>query len=250
MLVPNLANRPHLTAAILFLDSDKDIHDTLNPSSNKSVHHKEIGLKNAPFETKHLKGLLTAEKSALITGHVKTLQAPSAPNKIVADIIEHTTLRQADVYVSHDHASLAIQLLQNHLLYFPKQSVTIWLFLLDLLAKENLEAIYEQTSMECKAYFNIRTPAFSNDEASSTQCLEDFPRLTDGLLKAWQTPAALDYLDDLIYNNRLEIRVGFEKSVLEEMVLLRSIAHSNKNMANVFNLDEIKWRLENEKKQS
>lgn len=92
----------------------------------------------------------------------------------------------ADVFLSHGRTSLAIQLLQNHLQDYPKQSVTIWLFLLDLLAKENLQAVYEQTTLECKEHFNIRIAAFSNDEASPKQNLEDFPRLTAGLEQAWE----------------------------------------------------------------
>jgi len=133
--------------------------------------------------------------------------------------------------------------LQNHLLDYPKQSVTIWLFLLDLLAKENLQAVYEQTTLECKEHFNIRIAAFSNDEAGLKQNLEDFPRLISGLEQAWGAPAALVYLDDLIYNSRLENRVGFEKSVLEELILLRSIAQSNVNKADVIHLDEKKMAI-------
>ena len=48
---------------------------------------------------------------------------------------DHNILDHADVFLSHGRTSLAIELLQNHLLEHPKQSVTVWLFLLDLLAK-------------------------------------------------------------------------------------------------------------------
>ena len=97
------------------------------------------------------------------------------------------------------------------------------MFLLDFLAKDNMHGVYEQTALECKEHFNIRITAFSNDEASPKQHLEDFPRLNAGLQDIWGTPAALEYLDDLIYNSHLETRAGFEKSVLEELLLLKSI---------------------------
>ncbi len=156
---------------------------------------------------------------------------------------EHNILDHADVFLSHGRTSLAIQLLQNHLLDFPKNSVTIWLFLLDLLAKENMQGVYEQTALECKEHFNIRIAAFSNDEASPKQHFEDFPRLNSGLQDVWGTPAALVYLDDLIYNSRLETRAGFEKNVLEELLLLKNIAQELASTATVIQLDEKKLAL-------
>lgn len=156
---------------------------------------------------------------------------------------DHNILDHADVFLSHGRTSLAIQLLQNHLIEHPKKSVTEWLFLLDLLAKENMQAVYEQTALECKEHFNIRISAFSNDEGSAKTDLEDFPRLISGLEDVWGTPAALVYLDDLIYNSRLETRVGFEKSVLEELLLLKNIANETGNSAQVIQLDDKKLAL-------
>ena len=106
-----------------------------------------------------------------------------------------------------------------------------------------MHGVYEQTALECKEHFNIRITAFSNDEASPKQHFEDFPRLYTGLQDVWGTPAALVYLDDLIYNSRLETRVGFEKSVLEELLLLKSIAQDLVSTATVIHLDEKKLAL-------
>jgi len=156
---------------------------------------------------------------------------------------EHNVLDHADVFLSHGRTSLAIQLLQNHLLDFPKQSVTIWMFLLDLLAKENLQAVYEQTALECKEYFNVQIADFSKSENNSSNTLESFPRITAGLQQLWGTPASLTYLDDLIYNSRLEIRVGFHKNVIEELLLLKSVAQEELKTAEVIQLDEKKLAM-------
>ena len=160
---------------------------------------------------------------------------------------EHNILDHADVFLSHGRTSLAIQLLQNHLIDHPKQSVTVWLFLLDLLAKDNMQAMYEQTALECKEHYNIRIEAFSNDEASPKKRFEDFPRLSAGLEQLWGTPAAVVYLDDLIYNSRLENRVGFEKDVIEELLLLKNIAHETASSAQVIQLDDKKMALKAQK---
>ena len=160
---------------------------------------------------------------------------------------DQNILDHADVFLSHGRTNLAIQLLQNHLLDYPKQSVTIWLFLLDLLAKENMQAAYEQTSVECKEHFNIRIAEFSNDEASKKTTFEDFPRLHAALQEIWGTPAAVTFLDDLIYNSRLESRVGFEKSVIEELLILKNIANEAINTAEVIQIDEKKLMMKERK---
>ncbi len=225
------------------MDNAEDVWSVLDANSNNDVYYKEFDLDDTLFENKPSAEAVAVEKAMLATSDFDATQAVSAPFQIEEDIFEHNILDHADVFLSHGRTSLAIQLLQNHLSDFPKQSVTIWLFLLDLLAKENLQATYEQTTLECKEHFNIRIAAFSNDEASPKQNLEDFPRLTTGLEQVWGSPAALVYLDDLIYNSRLENRVGFEKSVLEELILLSGIAQSNVSKADVIQLDEKKMAI-------
>ena len=174
-----------------------------------------------------------------------------SPEKMITVVEEYNAdqniLDHADVFLSHGRTSLAIQLLQNHLIDHPKQSVTIWLFLLDLLAKENMQAAYEQTTLECKEHFNIRIAEFSNDEASEKTTFEDFPRLHTALQEIWGTPAAIVFLDDLIYNSRLESRVGFEKSVIEELLLLKNIANETINTAEVIQIDEKKLMMKERK---
>jgi hypothetical protein len=166
---------------------------------------------------------------------------------LIEDDQAFSVLDHADVFLSHGRSSLAIQLLQNHLLEFPKQSVTIWLFLLDLLAKENLQKLYEETAEECKLHFNVKIAEFSKINSPSNESLEDFPRLASGLEAVWNTPAAVSYLEDLIYNNRLEPRAGLAKNLIEELVLLRSIAQDNVSSAQVIQLDQKKLAINEQK---
>ncbi|MFV1921960.1 MAG: hypothetical protein ACMZ63_10500 [Methylotenera sp.] len=171
----------------------------------------------------------------------------SEENILIEDDQAFSVLDHADVFLSHGRSSLAIQLLQNHLLEFPKQSVTIWLFLLDLLAKENLQKLYEETAEECKLHFNIKIDDFTKIDSPSNESLEDFPHLASGLEAVWNTPAAVTYLEDLIYNNRLEPRAGLAKNLIEELVLLRSIAQDNVSSAQVIQLDQKKVAINEQK---
>ena len=227
------------------LTNAEDVWNVLDANANSLVYYKEEGLEDSLFESKPAVAAdsVAQNNDDQAFDDLDSTQVASMPIQLEEDIFEHNILDHADVFLSHGRTSLAIQLLQNHLMDYPKQSVTIWLFLLDLLAKENLQAMYEQTTLECKEHFNIRIAAFTNDEASPKQNLEDFPRLMAGLEQAWGSPAAAVYLDDLIYNSRLENRVGFDKSVLEELILLRGIAQSNVNKADVIQLDEKKMAI-------
>ncbi len=216
-----------LSTSDSFFDFDKD--QAFIESTEDTTQHFDI----SESETDQLFAPATEEKPA--------------PFSVEEFNDDQNILDHADVFLSHGRTSLAIQLLQNHLIDHPKKSVTEWLFLLDLLAKDNMQAMYEQTTMECKEHFNIRIAAFSNDEASTKQSLEDFPRLCAGLEQVWGTPAAQVYLDDLIYNARLETRVGFEKSVIEELLLLKKLAIDTASSAQVIQLDDKKLALKAQK---
>jgi hypothetical protein len=160
---------------------------------------------------------------------------------------EMSVLEHADVFLSHGRAELAIQMLQSHLLEHPKQSVTLWLFLLDLLAKQNLHALYEQTAQECKDHFNVNIPGFDAKPAATAHSLEAYPHLSSGLQAVWGTPAAITFLDDLIYNNRLEPRAGFDKQLIEELLALKSVAQERASLAEVIQLEEKKMALKERK---
>lgn len=162
---------------------------------------------------------------------------------VLEDEQQFSVLDHADVFLSHGRATLAIQLLQNHLIEHPKQSVTIWLFLLDLIAKENLEEVYKETALDCKLHYNVKIAEFSAQDASSNESLEDFPHLAKGLEDVWNTPEAVVFLDDLIYNNRLEPRAGLPKNLVEELILLRTMASERAESAEVIRLDEKKLAI-------
>ena len=223
-------------AELAFLSPNQTVNNSANLEEFKTNDDYFGSLTRQEFSS-------TFENSTVKSSVFEPPKTAEAPFSVEEFDSEHNILDHADVFLSHGRTSLAIQLLQNHLLDFPKKSVTIWLFLLDLLAKENMHGVYEQTALECKEHFNIRIAAFSNDEASPKQHVEDFPRLYAGLQDVWGTPAALVYLDDLIYNSRLETRVGFEKCVLEELLLLKSIAQDLVSTATVIQLDEKKLAL-------
>ncbi len=167
----------------------------------------------------------------------KTVITPAfMTNKVESVIIEEDILDHADVFLSHGRTNLAIQLLQNHLYEYPNRSVTVWLFLLDLLAKEGAEEEYEMASLECKKHFNIELPEFSTPLARDGKGIESFGAITSHLTHVWQTDEAVPFIDNLIYNNRLQPRAGFNQSTFEELALLKGIAQEHQQTAQIIPL--------------
>jgi hypothetical protein len=163
------------------------------------------------------------------------------PSQQQHEIIEEETniTDDAELLISHGRVHLAIELLQNHLIEAPKDSASTWLFLLDLLAKEGMQNEFEIAANECKKHFNVQVEGFSRPLADSNS-LESFERISKELQKLWGTEQALIFLDELIYNTRLEPRAGFDKPVFEELVLLREIAEEEVKLAEVISLHEEK----------
>ncbi len=138
--------------------------------------------------------------------------------------VNEDILEQAEVFVAHGRASLAIVLLQDHLRDFPNLSPAPWLMLLDLLKRDNQADEYESATKECQRYFNVAAEDFSNPLLEDNSSIENYPRVTDQLVQVWGTTEALPFLDDLLYNRRLEARQGFERNAYLDILLLRSIA--------------------------
>lgn len=240
--------------------------EKINVSEPKLVTPKQTTKEQASKKQERIEDEATelfADLNADINSPIEQKESPEGSMESIfaatsmdePDIIlkeeEFSVLDHADVFLSHGRATLAIQLLQNHLLEHPKQSVTIWLFLLDLLQKEKLQTVYQETALDCKLHFNVEVADFSETAEpvalSDKNSLEDFPHLTKGLQKVWGTSASVIYLDDLIYNNRLEPRAGLPKTVFEELVLLRSMAQEKVNSADVIQLEEKKVAINEEK---
>ena len=157
-------------------------------------------------------------------------------SKVESVVVEEDILDHADVFLSHGRSGLAIQLLQNHLFDYPERSMTVWLFLLDLLAKEGQEEEYKTAAIECKKYFNVALPDYALPLPQNSQGIESFNVLTSHLTNVWQTEEAVTFLDGLIYNNRLQPRSGFNHGTFEELALLKGIAQEHEQTAQIIPL--------------
>ncbi|MDP8566476.1 type IV pilus assembly protein FimV [Methylophilus aquaticus] len=130
-------------------------------------------------------------------------------------------IKNASHFLTHGRINQAIQHLQNHLAQQPKCSPWVWLYLLDLLGREGKQQEFDLAASECRKYFNINV---ERNPDSALHGIESFSRITRALQQAWGSPAVVTLIDDLIYNTRLVPRIGFERTVFEDLMLLRAIA--------------------------
>lgn len=148
-------------------------------------------------------------------------QSPSADGTEVKEDI----LDQAEVYVAHGRSNLAIHLLQEHLREAPTESPIPWLLLLDLLARDGLEAEYRATSIECKNHFNVNLSGSGYAiQVLDGSSLEAYPHVMNHLQKVWGTHEAEAFLTDLVYDHRGGTRQGFDPGAYRDLVMLRTIA--------------------------
>ena len=140
-------------------------------------------------------------------------------NGEVENVIEH-----ADVFIEHGRPALAIQLLQTFLEDAPAESLSVWLKLLNLLAKEGSESDYEFAINECNQFFNIKMPNFADAVKPDNSTIEDHPHIISRLEGVWGSQYVLGFLNDLIYNQQSQPREGFERNTFEELFFLKQIA--------------------------
>lgn len=145
---------------------------------------------------------------------------PALGTEVNEDILD-----QAEVYVAHGHASLAIHLLQEYVRNAPTESPVPWLLLLDLLAREGPEAEYRETCIACKKHYNINL-SVTPQAADTTGCasLEAYPHVIAQLQRVWGCQEAHAFLADLAYDRRDGTRQGFDPDAYREIMLLRSMA--------------------------
>ena len=163
-------------------------------------------------------------------------RATTEPHTTDADAFSHVLsalgtevnediLDQAEVYVAHGHASLAIHMLQEYVRTAPTESPVPWLLLLDLLAREGPEAEYRETCIACKKHYNINLSVIPRDaDTPEDASLEAYPHVIAHLQHVWGYQEANAFLADLVYDRRDGTRQGFEPDAYREIMLLRSIA--------------------------
>lgn len=152
------------------------------------------------------------------------------PLKVSSQQSTQAVMQDASRLFTHGRVNQAIEHLQEHLAKHPKCSPWMWLYLLDLLSNEGKQQEFDIVASECRKHFNL---SVERNPDPRPQGIESFPRIMKALQQTWGTPQVISLIDDLVYNTRLVPRMGFERSVFEELMLLKEIACQVQNLPTV-----------------
>ena len=136
-----------------------------------------------------------------------------------------SVVEEARLIVSMGRTGNAIKLLEEYVESNPRVSAQPWLYLLDLYRMTGQRREFAEFGKRMHQALNVMIPSW--DSRASVPAvpvsLENFPHITQQLVKNWGTTACRDYLNSLARDNRAGERVGFSVRVVEEIQLLLSV---------------------------
>lgn len=152
-------------------------------------------------------------------------QAPGRPDEHAIDVSEHeSALELAEIMLSFGRVQGAAQTLADYIESNPKQAVRPWLKLLDVYRNAGMKAEFDTLARRLNQTFNVEvTPWESDASRRFAESLEGYPHIVASLIRAWNSPDALPYLNRLIRDNRDGRRAGFPLPALHEIMLLAAM---------------------------
>lgn len=145
------------------------------------------------------------------------------------DSFDHV-MELAEVMLAFGRSGQAIEALSRHIHSHPRQAIDPWLKLLDLYQQSDLRPEFEALASDLHSHYNIALPNWDDCIASPDMAhetgpltLESLPHIMSRLTETWGSPAALDYLNKLLDDNRGGQRLGFSMSLVRDILLLRDI---------------------------
>ena len=134
---------------------------------------------------------------------------------------------EAQVYVDLGRSDQAIEILRDHIetQQSERDSPAAWLMIFDLYRRTNNRAGYDDLAPKFRTHFNGRMPDWDNygHELALDDGLEAFPHLVAVLQRDWGTPAAREFLEELLYDNRGGSRLGFSLAAYRDILLLLQV---------------------------
>jgi len=143
----------------------------------------------------------------------------------------------ADIMLSFGRVKGAAQALQEYIDCNPQEALQPWIRLMDVYRMAGMRAEFEAVAQNLNRNFNVAVQrwedepsaapvAVSNepvDTRARPQSLEDMPHIMDSIVELWPSPDIVEYLHQLLRDNRGGQRLGFALSTVEEILFLIEI---------------------------
>lgn len=149
--------------------------------------------------------------------------APVGPAVLVDD--NESALELAEIMLSFGRIRGAADTLAQHIEENAPANIQPWTMLLDLYRRGDMRQEFENLMLRVRERFNVQVAGWDDliSPISGLKSIENYAHIIERVVKHWGQQACLDYLYDLVHDNRAGQRDGFPLEVVEEIVLLMRV---------------------------
>lgn len=136
-----------------------------------------------------------------------------------------SALELAEIMLSFGRVRGAAETLAQHIAENSPTNIQPWTMLLDLYRRGDMRPEFDSLATSMRQKFNVHVPAWadSTTPVSGLKSLEDYAHIVWRAGNSWGTQECLDYLFELVHQNRAGQRSGFPLEVVEEIALLMRV---------------------------
>lgn len=134
----------------------------------------------------------------------------------------NSALELAEIMLSFGRIRGAAETLAMHIEENSPDNIQPWTMLLDLYRRADMPGEFESLAATMRGRFNVRVPSWDESTApvSGLKSLEDYAHIVWRITNCWGEQECMDYLNELVHDNRAGNRSGFPLEVIEEIALL------------------------------
>ena len=170
------------------------------------------------------------------------MEIPPVSGQSIADIHRgflvdeiDSVVEQAKIFVALGRTHRAIDLLVDYIDTIRGTSAEPWVYLMDLYRNLDNKREFDVLAVRFKHAFNVVEPQWDSELVDLTipVSLDEFPYIENKLVALWGTSECVNFLTELIGDNREGTRAGFSMEVFSEILLLIAIAEMRDDMPGV-----------------
>jgi pilus assembly protein FimV len=186
-----------------------------------------VVMERPPVSASEMEALFSAPEASPL--HVvKAVSLPPPVDKGDPDPV----MELAEIMLSFGRLQGAAQTLQEYIEANPKEALQPWFKLLDVYRVGDMRAEFDVLAEKLNRNFNVElqhwdaeapAAAVAPDQEAKALSLEEMPHICEQVVARWGKPECIDYLHQLLRDNRGGQRSGFTLPVVQEILLLIDI---------------------------
>lgn len=180
--------------------------------------------------------------------------APVRPQPEVADFSVSDELPEedsdvvelAEIMLAFGRVKGAAEVLKEYIESNPKEALPPWMKLLDVYRSAGMRSEFEEIARRLHQTYNVQVQGWDESAPDAerlglpaedlrgninARSLEEFPHLVHIVDRLWASEAALEFLEQLLRDNRDGERIGFRREVAEEIIFLCDILRARLKLA-------------------